>query len=144
MTYEEIKARDDAYVANTYGRFPVAIVSGRGATCADAAGKEYIDLTSGIGVNSLGFCDPDWAKAVADQAATLQHISNLFYTVPCGEAAERICRLSGAKKVFFANSGAEANEGLIKAARKYSFEKYGAGRGDHPGGHGTGAFSSIF
>lgn len=122
------QARDREYVANTYGRFPVVLVSGSGAACKDADGKDYIDLSSGIGVNALGFADPEWAKAVSRQAMTLQHASNLYYTLPCGEVAEKLCKRTGAKKVFFANSGAEANEGMIKTARKYSFEKYGEGR----------------
>ena len=126
--FEIIQNRDKEYVANTYGRFPVAIVSGKNATCYDADGKEYVDLTSGIGVNSLGFCDDGWIKAVTGQLSKLQHISNLYYTEPCGKLAEMLCKRTGMKKVFFANGGAEANEGAIKCARKYSFDKYGAGR----------------
>ena len=128
MDFASIQARDEAFVANTYGRFPVAIVSGSGASCRDSEGKTYIDLTSGIGVNALGFCDPAWAKAVTEQVGTLQHMSNLFYTLPCIDAAEKLCKRTGAKRVFFANSGAEANEGMIKTARKYSFDRYGEGR----------------
>lgn len=128
MEFETIKARDQRYVANTYARFPVAIVSGKGVYCQDSAGKTYMDLTSGIGVNALGFCDPVWTEAVAKQAGTLQHLSNLYYTMPCIDVAEKLCKRSGAGKVFFANSGAEANEGMIKAARKYSFDHYGPGR----------------
>lgn len=128
LTAQQIMERDNEYVANTYSRFPVTIVSGQGARCTDADGKEYLDMTAGIGVNALGFCDPQWAAAVAGQAATMQHISNLFYTVPCGQTAETLCKRTGAKKVFFCNSGAEANEGAIKAARKYSFAHYGEGR----------------
>lgn len=127
-TFEQIRAEDEAYVANTYGRFPLALVSGKNARCADPSGREYIDLTSGIGVNSLGFCDAGWAAAVSEQAAKLQHTSNLYYTEPCIDAARTLCARTGMKKVFFANSGAEANEGAIKAARKYSFDKYGEGR----------------
>lgn len=127
-TFEQFKADDAAFVANTYGRFPLALVEGKGAACRDEAGRQYIDLTSGIGVNSLGFCDEGWAAAVAAQAAKLQHTSNLYYTEPCIVAAKTLCARTGMKKVFFANSGAEANEGAIKAARKYSFEKYGEGR----------------
>lgn len=126
--FEKIQSRDKEYVANTYGRFPVAIVSGKNATCYDADGKEYIDFTSGIGVNSLGFCDDGWIKATTAQLSKLQHISNLYYTEPCGELAEILCKRTGLKKVFFANGGAEANEGAIKCARKYSFDKYGPGR----------------
>ncbi len=128
MNTEQLIERDKASVLPTYNRFPVAITSGHGATAVDFDGREYIDFTSGIGVNSLGFCDPEWADAVAAQARTLQHISNLYYTEPCVSVAETLCRRTGMKKVFFANSGAEANEGAIKAARKYSFLKYGAGR----------------
>lgn len=127
-TFEQIRAEDTAYVANTYGRFPLALVEGKNASCRDEAGRTYIDLTSGIGVNSLGFCDPGWVEAVSRQAATLQHTSNLYYTEPCIAAAKLLCQRTGMKKVFFANSGAEANEGAIKAARKYSLDKYGTGR----------------
>ncbi len=126
--FDIIQSRDSKYVAHTYGRFPVAITSGKNAVCYDADGRRYIDMTSGIGVNSLGFCDDGWIKAVTEQLGKLQHISNLYYTEPCGRLAELLCRRTGMKKVFFANSGAEANEGAIKAARKYSFAKYGEGR----------------
>lgn len=125
---EKIQATDKEYVANTYGRFPVAIEKGKGATCYDFDGKEYIDFSSGIGVNSLGFCDEGWIKAVTEQLGTLQHISNLYYTEPCAECAKLLCEKTGMKKVFFSNSGAESNEGAIKCARKYSFMKYGEGR----------------
>ncbi len=128
MTGEQLMRRDRERVLPTYARFPVALASGHGATAVDFEGREYIDFTSGIGVNSLGFCDPQWADAVAAQARTLQHTSNLFYTGPCVEVAELLCARTGMRKVFFANSGAEANEGAIKAARKYSFLKYGEGR----------------
>ncbi|MDR3072848.1 MAG: acetylornithine/succinylornithine family transaminase [Clostridiales Family XIII bacterium] len=124
MNSNEIKQKENQYVANTYARYDAAIVQGSGARCSDADGKTYIDFTSGIGVNSLGFCDTGWSEAVARQAAKLQHVSNLFYTEPCAQAAEKLIRLTGMKKVFFSNSGAEANEGAIKAARKYSFMKY--------------------
>lgn len=126
--FDLIQSRDSEFVAHTYGRFPVAIVEGKNAVCFDADGKRYIDLTSGIGVNSLGFCDSGWTTAVIEQLMKIQHISNLYYTTPCGELAEIICKRTGMKKVFFANGGAEANEGAIKAARKYSFVKYGEGR----------------
>ncbi|GHU71749.1 acetylornithine aminotransferase [Clostridia bacterium] len=122
---QEIITRDKGYVANTYGRFPVALVRGQGARCWDADGKEYIDLTSGIGVNSLGFSDPEWAAAVYGQLSALQHTSNLFYTEPCGKLAEKLCERSGMKKVFFGNSGAEANEGAIKTARKWGHTHHG-------------------
>ena len=128
MSFEDIKKLDDTYVMHTYGRYNVAIDHGKGAICYDPAGKSYIDFTSGIGVNSLGFADEGWVAAVTAQLNKLQHISNLYYTEPCVLAAKRICEKSGMKKVFFGNSGAEANEGVIKAARKYSFQKYGEGR----------------
>ena len=126
--FDKIKALDDENVAHTYGRFPVAIKEGKGATCYDFDGKKYIDFSSGIGVNSLGFCDEGWVKAVTDQLNTLQHISNLYYTEPCAKAAKLLCEKTGIKKVFFSNSGAESNEGAIKCARKYSLTKYGENR----------------
>lgn len=128
INFENIKSADDSYVAHTYGRFPVAIKKGKGATCFDFDGKKYIDFSSGIGVNSFGFCDDGWVDAVTKQLSTLQHISNLYYTEPCTEAAKLLCEKTGLKKVFFSNSGAESNEGAIKCARKYSFIKYGEGR----------------
>lgn len=126
--FDAIKAQDKAYVANTYGRFDVAIKEGKGAICTDFDGKEYVDFSSGIGVNSLGFCDDGWVEAVTNQLKTLQHISNLYYTQPCADTAKILCERTGMKKVFFSNSGAESNEGAIKCARKYSFSKYGEGR----------------
>ena len=120
--------QDEQYVMHTYKRGPLVLESGKGMVATDADGAEYLDFTSGIGVNCLGYCDPDWAAAVARQAATLQHTSNLFYTQPCAALAEKLCMAAGFDKVFFGNSGAEANEGAIKAARKYSFDRYGAGR----------------
>lgn len=126
--FDMIKEQDKSYVANTYGRFDVAIKEGKGATCKDFDGKEYVDFSSGIGVNSLGFCDDGWVKAVTEQLNTLQHISNLYYTKPCADVAEELCKRTGMKKVFFSNSGAESNEGAIKCARKYSYAKYGEGR----------------
>lgn len=126
--FEQIKALDDQYVMHTYGRFPVAVVEGKNARCTDADGKTYIDMTSGIGVNALGFCDEGWIRAVTDQLCKIAHISNLYYTLPCIQAAQILCQRTGMKKVFFANGGAEANEGAIKAARKYAFMKYGPGR----------------
>lgn len=119
---------DRQYIANTYGRFPLEAASGKNATCVDGDGRAYIDFSSGIGVNSLGFCDDGWAAAVARQAAALQHISNLYYTAPMVKVAKVLCERTFADKVFFCNSGAEANEGMIKTARKYSFDKYGKGR----------------
>ena len=126
--FDIISAQDKEYVANTYGRFPVAIKEGNGALCKDFDGKEYIDFSSGIGVNSLGFCDEGWVSAVTKQLTTLQHISNLYYTEPCINTAKLLCEKTGMKKVFFSNSGAESNEGAIKCARKYSYIKYGEGR----------------
>ena len=128
MSFEAIKKLDDAYIMHTYGRYNIAIDHGKGAICYDPTGKSYIDFTSGIGVNALGFADEGWIAAITAQLNQLQHISNLYYTEPCALAAKLLCEKSGMKKVFFGNSGAEANEGAIKAARKYSFQKYGAGR----------------
>ena len=126
--FENIQSRDQEYVVHSYGRFPVAIEKGKNAVCYDFDGKKYIDMTSGIGVNALGFCDDGWVAAVTNQLTKLQHISNLYYTDPCSKLAEILCKRTGMKKAFFANGGAEANEGAIKAARKYSFDKYGQGR----------------
>ena len=117
---------DQEYVAGTYGRFPVELVSGRGSVLTAADGKEYIDLGSGIGVTAFGFGDPDWTSAVTAQLTKLQHTSNLYYTEPCARLAQLLCEKTGLKKVFFSNSGAEANECAIKVARKYSAMKKGA------------------
>jgi acetylornithine/N-succinyldiaminopimelate aminotransferase len=125
---KKIKEMTKEYIANTYGRFDVSISKGKNAKCIDFEGKAYIDFTSGIGVNSLGFCNTEWVEAVCNQARTLNHTSNLYYTEPGAQLAYRLCGLSGMNKVFFSNSGAEANECAIKAARKYSFDKYGADR----------------
>ena len=121
-----IKEFDKLYIADTYARFDVAFVSGEGSKLYDENGKEYIDLGSGIAVNSFGVADKDWEDAVINQVKSLQHISNLYYTEPQVRLAEMLCKRSGMKKVFFGNSGAEANECAIKAARKYSCDKYGA------------------
>ena len=118
---------DKQYVAGTYGRFPVELVSGKGSCYFDADGKRYIDMGSGIGVTSVGFGDEAWLAAVTAQLNSLQHTSNLYYTRPCAELAKALCEKTGMKKVFFSNSGAEANECAIKVARKYSAEKKGAG-----------------
>ena len=118
----------DKHVLNTYARYPVSFTHGKGCRLWDADGKEYIDFASGIGVNSVGYAHPDWVAAIAAQAGQLAHTSNLFYTQPGGQLAKRLCELSGQSGVFFSNSGAEANEGLFKVARKYSFQKYGQGR----------------
>lgn len=126
--FDIIKERDDMSVVHSYARFQIAEEQGKNASCFDFEGKKYIDFTSGIGVNSLGFCDEGWVKAIETQLHKIQHISNLYYTLPCVETAEMLISLSGLKKVFFSNSGAESNEGAIKAARKYSFDKYGGGR----------------
>jgi acetylornithine/N-succinyldiaminopimelate aminotransferase len=124
----EIKERDKQYVLGTYARNDLCIAKGSGAACWSSEGKKYIDFSSGIGVNSLGYCDEGWISAVTQQLRTLQHTSNLFYTGPCGELAELLVKRTGYDKAFFCNSGAEANEGAIKAARKYSNLKYGEGR----------------
>ncbi|MDR0519988.1 MAG: aspartate aminotransferase family protein [Clostridiales Family XIII bacterium] len=130
MDSKQIKQAEDRYLADTYARYDVALVSGSGVRAVDADGREYIDFTSGIGVNSLGFCDTGWVAAVSRQAGKLQHTSNLFYTEPCTRAAEKLIGHTGLCNVFFGNSGAEANEGAIKAARKYSHTKYGDGRAE--------------
>ena len=129
MTFEEIRALDEQYVMHAYGRNPVAIDHGKGATVWDVAGREYIDFTSGIGVCSLGYGDEGWQRAIAGQTAKLGHISNLFYTEPYVNVAQKLCTRTGMSNVMFANSGAEANEAMIKLARKYSFDRYGKGRG---------------
>jgi len=129
MSFEELKIRDHEYVMQSYGRFDVAIDHGKNATLWDVEGKEYIDFTSGIGVCCLGYGNEDWAKSIYDQAMKLGHISNLFYSEPYINVAQKLCQRTGMSNVFFANSGAESNEGMIKLARKYSFDKYGKGRG---------------
>ena len=117
---------DKAYVAGTYKRFPVEIVSGKGSHAVDSQGKTYVDMGSGIGVTAFGYGDEAWKAAVTEQLDKVQHTSNLYYTEPCAKLAKLLCEKTGMKKVFFANSGAEANECAIKAARKYSAEKKGA------------------
>lgn len=129
MTYQELKAEENQYVMNTYGRFPIALDHGEGATVWDVEGKKYIDLASGIGVNCMGYNNPKIIDAITAQAHKLMHVSNLFTTEPMVQVAKKLVEkthLNG--KVFFANSGAEANEGAIKLARKYSYDKYGEGR----------------
>ena len=121
----DIISLDKEYVAGTYGRFPVALVSGKGSLFTDVNGKEYIDLGSGIGVTCFGTGDDQWLEAVTAQLGKLQHTSNLYYTEPCAKLAQAMCEKTGMKKVFFSNSGAEANECAIKVARKYSAEKKG-------------------
>ena len=129
MTFDELKALDHAHTLQTYGRFDVDVDHGQGATLWDLAGRTYIDFTSGIGVCSVGYGNEKWARAIYDQALTLGHISNLFYSQPYARLAGALCARSGMAAAFFGNSGAEANEGLLKLARKYSHDKYGAGRG---------------
>lgn len=124
----DIMKQSDSYIMPTYGRNPVVVDHGMNATCYDADGKKFIDFGSGIGVTSLGFSNQIWADAVCEQVRKLQHTSNLFYHAPQAELAEKLCRMSGYQKLFFANSGAEANECAIKLARKYSFDKYGKDR----------------
>ena len=123
----DLQTLDKTYVAGTYARFPVELVGGKGSLLTDANGKEYIDLGSGIAVNGFGASDDEWLKAVTEQLGRLPHASNLYYTEPCAKLAELLCKRTGMKKVFFGNSGAEANECAIKAARKYSAEKKGPG-----------------
>ena len=128
MDFKMLQEKEQQNVMGTYARYPLALDHGKNATCYDVEGREFIDFTSGIGVNVLGFCDEGWIKAVTNQLNKLQHTSNLYYTQPCIEVAELMCKKSGMKKMYFSNSGAEANEGMIKAARKYSFMKYGEKR----------------
>ena len=129
MNLEEMQALDRQYVIQTYTRNPIAIDHGQGATLYDEAGKRYIDFASGIGVLSVGTAHPQWVQAVAEQAGKLAHISNLYYTQPYLALAQRLCQRSGMAAAFFGNSGAEGNEGILKVARKYSFDRYGEGRG---------------
>jgi acetylornithine/N-succinyldiaminopimelate aminotransferase len=128
MNFEELQSLDQTYVMHTYNRFPVDIDHGVGATLYSLSGKEYIDFTSGIGVNSLGYGNEKWVDAITTQAKKLGHISNLFYTQPGAKLAKELTSRSGMTCAFFGNSGAEANEAMIKLARKYSFDKYGKGR----------------
>lgn len=121
----DIKSLDHQYVANTYNRFPVEIVSGKGSVVVDRDGKEYIDLGTGIAVNAFGVADEAWQQAVIAQMGKFQHTSNLYYSEPCAVLAKMLCERTGMKKVFFSNSGAEANECAIKVARKYAAEKKG-------------------
>ena len=128
MTYQELKQEEQQYVMNTYGRFAVALDHGEGAKLWDIEGKRYIDLTSGIGVCSVGYNNPTLIDAITEQAHKLMHVSNLFTTAPMVQTAKTLVEATGMGKVFFSNSGAESNEGAIKLARKYSFDKYGKGR----------------
>ena len=122
-----IKEKDNQYVASTYARFPLCIKSGKGSLVYDDEGKEYIDLGTGIAVNTFGVADNEWIAAVTEQLNTLQHTSNLYYSEPCANLAEQLCLRTGMKKVFFSNSGAEANECAIKTARKYGELNKGEG-----------------
>ena len=124
MDFTTAKQKEQQYLMPTYGRFNALLTEGKGAQATDADGKTYIDFTSGIGVNALGFCNDKWLAAVTAQAAKLQHTSNLYYTEPMIQLAEKLCDLTTMDKVFFCNSGAEANECAIKLARKYSSDKY--------------------
>ena len=124
----EVRKLDKEYIAGTYARFPVTFVRGEGACLFDDKGRRYIDMGSGIAVSVLGYGNEAWEKAVCDQAHTLAHVSNLYFTQPQAELAELLCCKSGMKRVFFGNSGAEANECAIKVARKYASDKYGEGK----------------
>jgi len=128
MTNQELIHEHDQYVMHTYGRFPITISHGEGATLFDFEGKRYIDFSSGIGVNALGYGNNTWAEAIYEQAKKLGHVSNLYYTKPAYQVAKQLCRRTGMSKAFFSNSGAESNEGLIKLARKYSHDTYGERR----------------
>ena len=121
-----IKELDIQYVASTYARFPICITSGKGSLAYDENGKEYIDLGTGLAVNTFGYSDTEWVSAVTEQLGKLQHTSNLYYSEPCAKLAEMLCNKTGMKKVFFSNSGAEANECAIKTARKYGEINKGA------------------
>ena len=127
MTFEQVKSQDQAYILHTYGRVDAALVKGRNARAWDVDGKEYIDFTAGIGVNALGYCDPEWSAAVAGQAEKIQHMCNYYYCPENTALAQELSQASGMAKAFFCNSGAEANECAVKIARKYG-EKRGAYR----------------
>ncbi|MCM1487591.1 MAG: aminotransferase class III-fold pyridoxal phosphate-dependent enzyme, partial [Firmicutes bacterium] len=118
----------DNNIMGTYGRYPLVMEKGCCETATDENGKQYIDFGSGIGTNSLGYCNEKWVESVCDQVKTLQHTSNYYYTRVQADFAERLNKITGYSAVFFGNSGAEANECAIKLARKYSFDKYGKGR----------------
>lgn len=128
MDNKKIKELDNENIMHTYGRYDVCLTKGKGVYAYDDNGKKYIDVSSGIGVNCLGYCDDGWVKAVSEQAGTIQHISNYYYNKVAGVLAEKLTKATGLSRVFFGNSGAEANECAIKVARKYSFDKYGRGR----------------
>lgn len=128
MNSQEIQNLTEQYIMHTYGRFPVAIDHGQGAMLYSPEGRAYVDFTSGIGVSCLGYGSDGWVEAIAQQAKKLGHASNLFYTEPAARLAQMLCQRTGMSNVFFANGGGEANEGMIKLARKYSFDRYGQGR----------------
>lgn len=128
MEKSEIISNDKTYIANTYARFDIVVKEGHGSIIVDSEGKEYIDCATGIGVNLFGINDEEWKSAVIGQLNNVQHVCNLYYSEPQVELAGLLCKKTGAKKVFFGNSGAEANECAIKVARKYSYDKYGGGR----------------
>ena len=134
------------HVMQTYGRLPIVLEKGHNDDAVDENGKEYIDFGSGIGTNSLGYCNDKWADAVCAQARAIQHTSNYFYTKVQADFAAKLCELTGYTDVFFGNSGAEANECAIKLARKYSFDKYGKCRHTialHAVGYGTGRVPQL-
>ena len=128
MTSQEIIDQNAQYLCTTYARFPVAFVRGQGCRLWDAEGKAYLDFFASLAVMNLGQCHPAVVQAVTEQVSTLTHISNLHHTIPQARLSELLCNNSFADKVFFCNSGAEANEAAIKLARRYSHDKYGAGR----------------
>lgn len=128
MSEKQIIEQFNAHVMPTYGRYPLAVKCGEGRTCESEDSKRFLDFGSGIGTNSLGFCDEAWADAVCAQVRAIQHTSNYYYTKVQADFAEQLCSITGYSKVFFGNSGAEANECAIKLARKYSFDKYGKDR----------------
>lgn len=128
MATNSVFERDKQYIAGTYNRFPVNIVKGKGSLVYDSNEKKYVDMGSGIGVTSFGIADDQWQAAIVEQIAKVQHMSNLYYTDPCVNLAELLCKKTGMKKVFFSNSGAEANECAIKAARKYASDTFGGDR----------------
>lgn len=125
VLFMDIKQTDSEYISHTYSRFPITLVRGNGCILYDETGTEYIDMGAGIAVNTFGAADKEWCSAVENQIHKLAHASNLYYTEPCVKLAEMLCQKTGLKKVFFSNSGAEANECAIKAARRYAFNKYG-------------------
>ena len=124
---DNLKNIDKEFVADTYARFDVELTRGKGSKLYDENGKEYIDLATGIAVNTFGACDNEWINAVTVQLSKLQHTSNLYYSAPCAQLAKLLCERTGAKKVFFGNSGAEANECAIKVARKWAQDTKGEG-----------------